>query len=112
MPPISAENKAFLHRLSEITEANLNNNQFGVTELAKEAGMSRSQLHRKIKSINNQTLSQFIREIRLKTAVELLKNNTLAISEIAYEVGFNDPSWFSRAFKEEFGFAPSAISKT
>ena len=53
----------------------------------------------------------FIRSVRLQKAIDLIRTTDKTISEIAYDVGFNDPSWFSRAFKEEFGYAPSEISK-
>jgi len=84
----------FLDRLAEITEANLNNEQFGVSELAEKAGISRSQIHRKLKSISNQSVSQFIREARLNKAKDLLEKEKLTVTEIAYEVGFGSPSYF------------------
>lgn len=111
MLPISEEDKTFLQRLDEITAANLNNSQFGVNELAKEIGMSRSNVHRKLKTINNQSLSQFIRETRLKAALKLLKENKLTVSEIAYDVGFGSPSYFIKCFHEYFGCAPGEYLK-
>lgn len=107
----SYNEQTFLIRLTQITKENLTNNQFGVCELAKEMGMSRSHLHRKIKTINNQSLSQFIREIRLKVASDLLKENKLTISEIAYDVGFGSPSYFIKCFHEYFGFPPGEYLK-
>jgi AraC-like DNA-binding protein len=73
--------------------------------------LSNSQVYRKIKAITGKSTAVFIRSIRLQYAKELLKNTDKTISEIAYEVGFNNPSWFSRAFKEEFGYTPSSSSK-
>ena len=70
-----------------------------------------SQLYRKIKAITEKSTAVFIRSIRLQYAKELLSSHDKSVSEIAYEVGFNDPSWFSRAFKDEFGFSPSEVSK-
>lgn len=101
----------FLNRLTEITEANLNNEQFGVSDLAEKAGISRSQIHRKLKSISNQSVSQFIREVRLNKAKDLLEQNKLTVSEIAYEVGFGSPSYFIKCFHENYGYAPGEYMK-
>jgi len=73
--------------------------------------LSKSQVYRKLKAITGKSTAVFIRSVRLQYAKELIQTTNKTISEIAYDVGFNDPSWFSRAFKEEFGFSPSAISK-
>ncbi len=102
-------NKEFLHRLTELVEANLANEHFGPEELAGEMGMSHSNLHRKLKSITNQTISQFIREIRLKKAKELLLNEDLTAAEIAYRVGFGSPTYFNKCFHEYFGHAPGEL---
>lgn len=101
----------FLDRLAEITEANLNNEQFGVSELAEKAGISRSQIHRKLKSISNQSVSQFIREARLNKAKDLLEKEKLTVSEIAYEVGFGSPSYFIKCFHDHYGYAPGEYMK-
>lgn len=103
--------QTFLTRLAEITEANLNNEQFGVSDLAEKAGISRSQIHRKLKSINNQSVSQFIREIRLNKAKILLEQKELTVSEIAYEVGFGSPSYFIKCFHDYYGNAPGEYMK-
>jgi AraC-like DNA-binding protein len=73
--------------------------------------LSESQIYRKLKAISGKSTAVFIRSIRLQKGKELIQTTDDTISEIAYEVGFNDPAWFSRAFKEEFGFAPSSMSK-
>jgi AraC-like DNA-binding protein len=67
--------------------------------------------YRKLKSITNKSIAIFIRSVRLQKAKELIQTSNKTISEIAYEVGFNDPSWFSRSFKEEFSVSPSDFSK-
>ena len=107
----SREDQAFLNRLTAIVEASLNDEQFGVNQLALKMGVSRSHIHRKLKSISNQSVSQFIREIRLKKAKELLENGNLTVSEIAYNVGFGSPSYFVKCFHEHFGYAPGAYLK-
>lgn len=68
--------------------------------------------YRKLKSITNKSTAIFIRSVRLQKAKELIQTSNKTVSEIAYEVGFNDPSWFSRSFKEEFGVSPSDLSKS
>lgn len=80
---------------------------FTVDVLASEVGMSRSQLHRKLVALTDLSATEFIRSYRLNLAREKIENNTGTISEIAYEVGFNSPSYFSKAFKEKFGVSPS-----
>ena len=90
----------FLRKLSSLIEANLENERFGVSELARETGMSRSNLHRKVKSITGNSVSQLIREIRLKKAMELLKQGDFTASEIAYRVGFGSATYFSKCFHD------------
>ncbi len=101
--------KEFIHKLTSLVEANLANEKFGPDELVKEAGMSRSNLNRKLRSISNQNISQFIREIRLKKGKELLLNGDLTIAEISYRVGFGSPTYFNNCFHEYFGVAPGEL---
>ncbi|MEN0048457.1 MAG: ATP-binding protein [Bacteroidota bacterium] len=98
----------FLQKLHEVVEKHYENSDFGVEELAKESQLSRIQLYRKLKAICNQTPSQFLRNFRLQKAKTLLNNPDLNISEVAYEVGFNDPAYFTRVFSKEFGQSPNA----
>jgi len=98
--------KEFIKKLTDIVEANLANENFGVKDLIREMNISHSSLHRKLKSISNQTISQFIREIRLKKSKELLLNNDLTVSEISYQVGFGSPTYFNKCFHEQFGISP------
>jgi TolB-like protein/AraC-like DNA-binding protein len=103
--------KEFIKRLTDIVEANLANEKFGVEDLIREMGLSHSNLHRKLKSISNQTISQFIREIRLKKSKEFLLNEDLTISEISYRVGFGSPTYFNKCFHEYFGYAPGEFKR-
>lgn len=103
--------EAFLQKLTGIVEANLENEQFGVKDLAHEAGMSRSQIHRKLQDLTHQSTTQFIREIRLEHAMELLQNQVGTVSEIAYRVGFGSPTYFSRCFHEYYGFPPGEAAR-
>ena len=102
-------NNSFIQKLICLVEANLANEKFGPEDLAKEAGISHSNLNRKLKSILNKNSSQFIREIRLKKAKELLSNKELTVAEISYRVGFGSPAHFSRSFRDFFGRAPGEL---
>lgn len=97
----------FILKAVHIVEANLEKSMFHATDLASEVHLSESQLYRKLKAISGKSTAIFIRTVRLKKALELLETSNLSISEIAYQVGFNDPAWFSRVFKEEFGMSPT-----
>lgn len=99
--------KHFWERLEKILEVNLIEPNFSIEKFASEMAMSRMQLHRKLKALTGQNPSDFLRSQRLKMAVVLLKKNKMPISEIGYAVGFNNPSYFSKAFKQEFGHSPS-----
>ncbi|QBA63828.1 helix-turn-helix domain-containing protein [Muriicola soli] len=100
----------FISRARNLVFDNLLNPQFGVEMLAAELGISRSELYKRIKKFENKSASQFIREIRLEKALELLRTDSYSIGEIAYMVGFHSPTYFSTAFKEKYGYPPS-ISK-
>lgn len=99
----------FLLRVVNNIKKNLLNENFSVDILAREVSMSRSQLHRKLVALTDQSASEFIRSYRLNLAKNKIRNGEGSISEIAYEVGFNSPSYFSRAFREKFGESPSAF---
>src|SRR5688572_10860054 len=97
---------AFFKKMAEIVEANLGNEQFGVEDLVREIGLSRSQVHRKLHEATGQSISQFIREIRLQRAHELLVDGAGTASEIAFSVGFGSPTYFNKCFVEHFGYTP------
>ncbi|WMI69361.1 helix-turn-helix domain-containing protein [Mangrovimonas sp. YM274] len=102
-------NKAFLIKLNEILEENYHDEHFGVRELSASAGVSRSKLHRKLNEIKGQSASEFIKQFRLNKANLLLLNNVSSISEIAYAVGFNSPSYFSKCFKDHYKCLPGEV---
>ena len=89
-------------------EDNYQNTDFSIDNYAQALQMSHTQFYRKLKALTNQTPSQYIRSYRLAQAKILLQNPALNISEIAYEVGFNDPNYFTRTFTKEFGRSPNA----
>jgi YesN/AraC family two-component response regulator len=98
---------AFIVQVQKHIKANLSDPDFGVKELCQEVGLSRTQLHNKLKALSNRSTSIYIRSIRLQVAQRLLEESDKTIAEIAYEVGFNDPNYFSRTFNQEFGASPS-----
>ena len=93
----------FLKKITAIVEENISDEKFGVSELAREAGMSRSNLLRKVKSLTNLSVSLFIRQIRLKHSMELLKQDSLNVSEVSFSVGFSSTSYFIKCFREYYG---------
>jgi TolB-like protein/AraC-like DNA-binding protein/Tfp pilus assembly protein PilF len=104
--PNSNDKESFIKRLTEIINTNIANEQFGVNELAREVGMSRSNLHRRVKSFTGKSVSAFICDVRLDKASQLLKESSGTISEIAFECGFHSTTYFSKCFKDRFGFSP------
>ena len=96
----------FLQKLHNIIQTQLHNYEFKPNDLAQAALLSPTQLYRKLKALTGKTPSQFIRSIRLEKGKEMLLNGDKNISEIAYEVGFADPNYFSRMFQKEYGKRP------
>jgi TolB-like protein/AraC-like DNA-binding protein/thioredoxin-like negative regulator of GroEL len=101
----------FLAQAKAIVLEEISNDQFGVSELADAMNMSRSNLLRKIKKQTGQSVSQFIRQIRLEEADKLLQETQLTISEISYQVGFSNTSYFIKCYREDFGFPPGEARK-
>ena len=97
----------FLSKALSIIETNMSDSTFGVKELAEEMSVSRVQLYRKIRAITGQTAVEFLRSYRLNRAAQLLKQESDNIGNIAYEVGFSNPSYFSSTFYKQFGMHPS-----
>ena len=106
MPELASSEKAFLENLKEIIGRNCSNEQFGVSELAQEIGMSRSNLLRKVKKMTGLSVAQFIRQIRLIESRKLLLDTEATVSEIAYQVGFSSPSYYIKCFREYYGYPP------
>src|SRR5690606_19185042 len=103
---LSSRDKAFLKRIEEFVNENINNSKFGVPDLAEMCFISVSQLTRKMKSLTGYTPAEYIKTMRLNKALEyLLKNES--VSDVAWSVGFEDPVYFSKTFKKHFGFPPS-----
>ncbi len=108
---VTTLDEKLLKRVMDDVEANISNPNFSVEELSHNVGMSRVNLYKKILSITGKTPSEFIRLVRLKRAAQLLRESQMNVSEVAYEVGFNNPKYFRKYFKEEFGVLPSQFEK-
>ncbi len=104
--PALVTEDAFLLKIRDVVEAHLSETDFEMPQLERALGMSRSQVFRKVKALTGASPSVLIRNIRLQKARELLRDNTLSIAEIAYEVGFSTPAYFSTMFLEAFGETP------
>jgi len=101
----------FIKKLTEIILANLENDKFGVSELANELKISRSWLNRKVFLASGKTTQQFIHEFRLHKAMEILQNEDVTASEVAYRTGFSSPAYFNTCFHEFFGYPPGQVRK-
>ncbi|PWJ59875.1 phospho-acceptor domain-containing protein [Dyadobacter jejuensis] len=106
-PEFSQMESKFLQAAIEIVKSHLHESSFNVDEFASEMKISRTNLHRKLKALSNQSTTEFIRTIRLNKAAELLRKEELTVSETAYAVGYESLSYFSKSFKEQFGVSPS-----
>ena len=108
-----SSDKKFLNKAIEVVKENYKNSYYEVNDFVESMGVSRSLVYRKIQSLTGQSAGHFIRNYRLNIAHELiLKNKTtrnMNISEIAYEVGFNDPKYFTRCFTKHFQITPSTL---
>ncbi|ANQ51566.2 response regulator [Flammeovirga sp. MY04] len=101
----------FLKKLVAIVEENISDSEFTVDRLASEYGATPIRLNQKLKALTGQTAKGFIRNIRLKRAAQMLKLGGCSVSDVTYEVGFNDLKYFRNCFKKEFGIPPSAYLK-
>jgi signal transduction histidine kinase/ligand-binding sensor domain-containing protein/DNA-binding response OmpR family regulator len=104
---VTSADETFMKKAIEIVEKHMMNTEFSVELLVKEMALSRSNLHFKIKELTGLSSSEFIRNIRLKRAMQLLEKSDLSVKEIMYMTGFNTASYFSKCFKKQFGVIPS-----
>ena len=103
--------ESFIDKVKKNILHHISNEKFGVTELASEMGLSRSQVLRKVKASAGKSVNQLIRETRLEEAIKLLRDENLTASEIAYKVGFSSPSYFNKCFLDQFGVPPGEYKK-
>jgi signal transduction histidine kinase/ligand-binding sensor domain-containing protein/DNA-binding response OmpR family regulator len=108
---ITSLDEKFVRKAVALVEANISNPEFLVEDLCREMGMSRVYFYKKILALTDKTPSEFIRFIRLKRAADLLEKSQLFVNEVAFQVGFNDPKYFRKYFKDEFGQSPNEYKK-
>ena len=108
---ISSADEQFIQQALQVVEKHLSDPDFSVEDLSRALYMSRVSVYKKILSLTGKTPIEFIRSIRLKRAAQLLEKSQLTVAEVAYEVGFNNPKYFSRYFKTEYNVLPSAYGR-
>jgi len=106
---VSEPDKEFMQRFLALVEQHLSDENLSVEELARQMLISRVQLHRKLKALTDQNVTDFVRDYRLDRAMAMLRNQEGLVYEVAYKVGFGSEKYFSRAFKEKFGVSPSQV---
>ncbi|MFC2094579.1 response regulator, partial [Bacteroidota bacterium] len=99
----------FMNKVIEVIEQHISEEEFSIEEFGNEVGMSRSQLHRKLKALSGKSASRYIRSVRLARAKTMIIDQKGNISEIAYSVGFSSPAYFTKCFKDEYGYPPSDL---
>lgn len=104
---MSPSDQKFMNKLMELMEANLDNGNLIVDDLVKEMAVSRSVFFKKLKSLTGFAPVEFIREVRINRAVQLIDTGEYSITQISYMVGINDPRYFSKCFKQKMGMTPS-----
>jgi ligand-binding sensor domain-containing protein/signal transduction histidine kinase/DNA-binding response OmpR family regulator len=107
---VSSMDEELLKKAFKIVEDNISNEHFDIPFFSSELGVSRTMLFLKIKAWTNFTPNEFVHEVRLKRAVQLLEQNKLNISEVSYKVGFNNPKYFSKCFQKRYGETPSQFA--
>jgi AraC-like DNA-binding protein/Tfp pilus assembly protein PilF len=109
---LASHDQRLLKKAIELVDNKMSDPLFSVEKMCEELGMSRTNLHRKIKAITGFPPSELIRTIRLKKAAILLRNQTDSVSQVGFAVGFDNHSYFSKAFKKHFGMSPSEYSQS
>lgn len=108
---LSSIDEEFMRRVIAVIENHLSDEDFSTEEFGEELGMSRMQVHRKLKALTGKSAIQYIKTFKLDKARKMIKEKSGNISEIAYSLGFGSPAYFTKCFKEEFGYPPSEISE-
>ena len=104
--------KQFLKQLHAIIQQNLSDSEFSVEDIGKQIGLSRVQLYRKVKAMAGSSVVDLLRKARLTKAKRLLETRSMSVSEVAYDVGFSAPSYFTKCFKEEYGILPGEVGNS
>ena len=109
---VTSADEQFLQKAMDVVEKYMGDSDFRVGTFVAEMNMSRSVLYRKFEALTGQSVNEFVRNIRLKRAAQLLSLNELTVSEVTYEVGFSDPQYFSKCFSRHYGMTPSDYART
>lgn len=104
---VSSAEERFLQQAISVVEAHLADSAFDVEKLSAALNLSRMQLHRKLKALTNQSATEFVRQLRLQRAADLLRQRSATVSEVAFGVGFESLSYFTKAFRDQYGMVPS-----
>jgi AraC-like DNA-binding protein len=105
------KDRDFIDNIHSLIEQNIGNVDFSVDDFARSAGLGRTNFYKKMKGLTGYSPNEYLRIIRMKKAAELLSTTSLNVSEISYKVGINDPFYFSKCFKAQFGKSPSQFKK-
>ena len=108
---VKGNNDALMERIMKTINENLQDPDFNVDKLTEEVGLSRTQLHRKMKEITGISTGEFIRNLRLQQAARLIKEGKVNIAQVAYSVGFNNQTYFSTVFKKYYGKTPTEYAE-
>jgi len=111
MTVLLTKDQQFISQLTEIILENLRDENFGVKELSGLSGISQSVLNHRLHTIIKKNTNEFVREVRLHKALELLQNEEMTAAEVAYCVGFSSPTYFNKCFHELFGYPPGKVEK-
>jgi len=109
---LTSTDEKFLRRAIEVVGNNMSDPNFDVSKFVSEMNVSRTVLHLKIKKLTNLPAGDFIKSLRLKRAAQLISQNGARISDISYMVGFSDPKYFSKCFRQQFGCSPVRFSSS
>ena len=109
---VKGNDETLMERVMRVVNARMSDPDFNVEALADEVGLSRAQLHRRLKDITGIASGQFLRNLRMEQAARLLREGKVNISQVAYSVGYSDQAQFSTAFKTHFGQSPSEYAET
>ena len=101
----------FIGRLRATIQQHLSNSELSVEQIGEEMGLSRVQLYRKVKALTGQSPVELLRTARLQRGKRLLETTDMTIAEVAYDVGFSSPSYFTKCFKDEFGVSPRELNQ-
>jgi AraC-like DNA-binding protein len=109
---VSSLDEQLIQKALKAVENKISDADFSVEDLSRELGMSRVHLYKKLQALTGKSPLEFIRTIRLQHAAQLLEKSQLTVAEVAYKVGFNNPKYFARYFKEEYDLLPSAYASS